>query len=115
MTNVEVLEDVRMMLSFVLKFAVNYETDEVPMQRLITDCEYICMGVQEEEKRNTLRAEVTNVINNITKTRQLSNVGNMFKRYADETTYFLKQRNWLSDKGKKSIVMYKEQFNEKAE
>lgn len=75
---------------------------------------------QEDEKRNTLRAKVANVITNRTFMRErMNNVDRMFKDFAEETTMFLRQNKHIdiaqSDKEKKTNIMERKQYNEKGE
>lgn len=117
MTNIEVPAEVKMMLSFGPKFAVDYAPEEVPLLRLITDCENICNRESDDVKKNTLRGKVANVITNRSYKRKLNWQDRMFKDAADETASFLRRNKNVviaqSDKGKKTIVMYKEEYHRK--
>lgn len=111
----EVPNSVKNILSLGPKFTIDYNRKDIPIKRIVTDAEY-CISKQElsEDMKNEKRLEVTNIITN----HMIKNKNNQKINKIDtdfkETKCFLKDNDDLlvtkSDKGNKTVLLKKDDY-----
>lgn len=113
-TNVNIPEEVNTILSLGPKFSIPPTVKDIPMKRLLANVESI-IELGEEDSKNIMRAKVTNIITNYVqeKRHDCSYIRQMFQK----SRKFLKENPQLivttSDKGNVTVIMHREEYNNK--
>lgn len=119
LTTIGVPENVNKILSLEPNFAVNYESGDEPIKRIITDCEFIISDVQDDNLRNKLRAKAANIITNNKYTHQQNWLDVLIRSYVNETKHFLEKNRDIvvaqSDEGSRTIVPTRDDYQQKLE
>lgn len=118
LSDIMIPDHVQTILGFGPKFSVTLENEQLPIMNLIADTEQIIYRLSNTRLQNLIRSKIVNVITNKLYTRKIDFVDQVIIQYTKETKQFLKSNPDLyivsSDKGNKTIVITKEDYNAKA-
>lgn len=113
LTDMNIPKQVLAFLSLGPKFSIEPATNQLPIFKYLTQIESILESL-DKDKHNIIRAKITN---NITNWLKLPNIQNKFQQHYNITKSYLKNNPdlyvILSDKGKKVVIITKQQYNDK--
>lgn len=116
LTQTEFPNDVKYLLSLGDKFNLPYDKNQLPLEQLIIDCEYIIDFLPNEDIKNEKRNLIVNCITNFQKDH--SNKDNLaLHKIERETKKFLKDNTDIlilkADKGNTTVAIDKKEYHKK--
>lgn len=120
LTNVQVPEEVQHLLSLGPTFAIEPSSKELKTTTILSDLEYaISQLTVSEQEKDVKRVAVSNAVINFKLHDRYKNVDTVLARQYNKTVRFFKENPDIiclkSDKGNKSVLLSKQQYNEKME
>lgn len=114
LSGIDIPTDILQFLALGFKFSLSPNSKDVSIKRLLADIENMMFGFL-DEKKNIVRAKITNILTNFMKTPQNNDYLNLL---FTKTKKFLKQHNELivtrSDKGNVTVILPRALYIEKS-